>query len=374
MAISYNTGTTKTVTNSGTASGTVTIPGGVLNGDVILVLVVVFTTATGSLTNALSSSVTAPVQIGSSQLATGGGVQQVGSVYSIVAGASDAGATLTFSTSGGTGGSYWYDVGLVSYTGAKTTGVPDCNAGTEFFSASSTGTTTTPSATTATAGDWQVQLLGVGAASGNASFTTPGGLTKRQEVIASANAGVQLEIGDSNASVGGSGTTIGNTTWTATGSTNSVWSTSFTVGLAPAGTSHSATASLTVTPSFSAARTRGHYRTGSLIVVPAFAAVRSAAHVRHGSLLVVPSFMAVRTGGATPATPIGSWWGLDTVFKQSRQEFEAYVSRPPMACPNCGEPLTYAPATKAGSGVERYCKYDGWQYPRDYIPPSRPVP
>lgn len=68
----------------------------------------------------------------------------------------------------------------------------------------------------------------------------------------------------------------------------------------------------------------------------------------------------------------GSWWGLDTVFKQSRQEFEAFVSRPPMACPECGEPLTYAPATKAGSGVERYCKFDGWQYPRDYVAPSRP--
>lgn len=70
----------------------------------------------------------------------------------------------------------------------------------------------------------------------------------------------------------------------------------------------------------------------------------------------------------------GSWWGLDTVFKQSRQEFEAYASRPPVACPLCGEPLTYAPATKAGSGVERYCRYDSWQYPRDWIAPSRPMP
>lgn len=43
----------------------------------------------------------------------------------------------------------------------------------------------------------------------------------------------------------------------------------------------------------------------------------------------------------------GSWWGLVTVFEQSRQEFEAFASRPPMACPNDGEPLIYAPATKA---------------------------
>ena len=68
----------------------------------------------------------------------------------------------------------------------------------------------------------------------------------------------------------------------------------------------------------------------------------------------------------------GSWWGLVSVFEQSRQEFEAFTSRPPSACPNCGEPLMYAPATKAGSGVERYCKFDGWQYPSDYIAPQRP--
>jgi len=40
----------------------------------------------------------------------------------------------------------------------------------------------------------------------------------------------------------------------------------------PGGTAHTATASLTVTPSFSAARTRGHSRTGSLAVTPSFRA------------------------------------------------------------------------------------------------------
>ena len=68
----------------------------------------------------------------------------------------------------------------------------------------------------------------------------------------------------------------------------------------------------------------------------------------------------------------GSWWGLHSVFEQSRQEFEVFSSRPPVACPNCGEPLRYAPATKSGSGVERYCPYDSWQYPRDHITPQRP--
>ena len=74
------------------------------------------------------------------------------------------------------------------------------------------------------------------------------------------------------------------------------------------------------------------------------------------------------------STPQGSWWTLDGILKDNRFEFDAYVSRPPVACPVCGEPLTYAPATKAGSGVERFCKFDGFQYPRDHVTPSRPMP
>jgi hypothetical protein len=69
---------------------------------------------------------------------------------------------------------------------------------------------------------------------------------------------------------------------------------------------------------------------------------------------------------------MASWWGLDTVLKQSREEFQAYVSRPPVACPNDGEPLRPPPATPSASGIELYCPYDGWRYPRDWQPPSRP--
>ena len=73
-----------------------------------------------------------------------------------------------------------------------------------------------------------------------------------------------------------------------------------------------------------------------------------------------------------PAT--GSWWGLDNVLKESREEFDAFVSRPPLACPDDGEPLKPAPATVSASGIELYCTYCGWQYPRDYERPQRPVP
>jgi hypothetical protein len=74
---------------------------------------------------------------------------------------------------------------------------------------------------------------------------------------------------------------------------------------------------------------------------------------------------------ANEAAAAGSWYALDSVLKQSQQEFDAYWSMPPMACPQCGEPLTNAPTTDAGSGVQLYCKYDGWQYPRDQHAPTR---
>lgn len=68
----------------------------------------------------------------------------------------------------------------------------------------------------------------------------------------------------------------------------------------------------------------------------------------------------------------GSWWGLDAVLKQSAQEFDEYWSRPPEACPICGEPLSSPPVTPAGSGMELYCRFDAWQYPRDWQRPTRP--
>jgi hypothetical protein len=76
--------------------------------------------------------------------------------------------------------------------------------------------------------------------------------------------------------------------------------------------------------------------------------------------------------GASGAAAAGSWWGLDSALKHNREEFEAYVSMPPMACPNDGEPLRNAPAAMSASGVELYCPYDGWRYPQDYTPPIRP--
>jgi hypothetical protein len=124
----------------------------------------------------------------------------------------------------------------VAYTGFSDSGVPDCSNGTSFFSAASPGTTKTPTATTTTSGDWQVQLVGVAPPSGNDfnPVPPPAGLTVREYIAHGANAGVLLTICDSNGSVGSAGTLIGGTTYNFSAETSaSCWSVSHTIGLAP---------------------------------------------------------------------------------------------------------------------------------------------
>ena len=63
-----------------------------------------------------------------------------------------------------------------------------------------------------------------------------------------------------------------------------------------------------------------------------------------------------------------SWNQLLSIIKETRQEFDYYQATPPLSCPNDGEPLTSGPP---GSGVTLFCKWDGWQYPRDWVRPER---
>ena len=120
---------------------------------------------------------------------------------------------------------------------------------------------------------------------------------------------------------------------------NSDWSFWVDVEVTPGGVAHTATAALTVTPSFSvarargtyrtaaltvtpsfsAARARGHYRTGALEVIPVFAAVRIRGHYRSAALTVTPSFSAIPSGGAFappvfiyPAYWTAAWAQADT--------------------------------------------------------------
>ena len=296
MAISFNTGATASVTASGTASGTITIPAGVAAGDVILVLVSVFTTATGTLTNALSSTGTAPTQVGVNENANAAGVLSQGSVFQIKASGSDAGKVLTFSTSGGSGGSYWYAVALAAYTGAASATPVDVITGSGTFTSNNAGGATTPAATTGVSGDWHVSLIGYNVANGT-SITKPSSLTSRETL--NGNQGVMCGIADSAASVGAAGTSIGSVTWTSQ-VPNNTWVNAFTVGLAPAGgTAHNATGALTVTPAGADTLTHGHNPSGALTVTPSRSATRLHAAVRAPALTVTPVRAVTRVHAAT---------------------------------------------------------------------------
>lgn len=60
-----------------------------------------------------------------------------------------------------------------------------------------------------------------------------------------------------------------------------------------------------------------------------------------------------------------SWWQLDSVLKEQAEYATYYRSAPPVACPNDGEPLIGGPVQETGI---LYCRFDGWQYPRDWDP------
>jgi hypothetical protein len=123
----------------------------------------------------------------------------------------------------------------------------------------------------------------------------------------------------------------GTATWSVTGSTSAEWAAMAAVVYATSGgTPHTDTASLTVTPSFTATAAHGHFATAALTVTPSFATTRVhghnpttaltvtpvfgtarvQGHVRAGNHLgIVPGFHAVASGGVPPI-PGGS--GLNT--------------------------------------------------------------
>jgi hypothetical protein len=60
-----------------------------------------------------------------------------------------------------------------------------------------------------------------------------------------------------------------------------------------------------------------------------------------------------------------SWQQLGDIAREAAAEREAERSRPPVACPRCGEPLEPGPP---GSSAELHCRFDGFQFPRDWHP------
>lgn len=52
-----------------------------------------------------------------------------------------------------------------------------------------------------------------------------------------------------------------------------------------------------------------------------------------------------------------SWDQFLGILREAKDIAEREASRPPVACPNDGEPLL-----DVGNGV-LFCRFDGWQYP-----------
>lgn len=86
------------------------------------------------------------------------------------------------------------------------------------------------------------------------------------------------------------------------------------------------------------------------------------------------AMQAITVGGTAAAEvtgrPRGSWYQLLDIRRHARQEFEYYANKPPVSCPNDGEPLLPGPASEPGIW---FCTFDGWQYPRDWVRPEPPA-
>jgi len=54
-----------------------------------------------------------------------------------------------------------------------------------------------------------------------------------------------------------------------------------------------------------------------------------------------------------------SWHELLSIAQEAEELKRDELSRPPAACPHCGEPL------RQGPREELFCLFDGYRYPRD---------
>jgi len=213
VAISYNTGTT--------GAATTTIPAGVLNHDVMLLVVNGFSNGTSPVVS-VSSTGTAFTQIGTQQAGgTDSGYTAYGAIFYAVASASDAGKVITASVSGG--GSPFLATALASYTGASNSAPVDVSGGAN----SGSSPLNFPAETTGYAGDWAIYLTASG--DNGAGLTGPSGTTQRQ--LGNPSYGVYAGIWDGNGSAGAAGSSIGGSSFKVTAS-GTPWLTAFTIGLA----------------------------------------------------------------------------------------------------------------------------------------------
>ena len=231
MAISFNTAASSNTGGVSQTSFTLTIPAGVHSGDVVWLVVHGFQSVSAVNTLQVSSTGTAPVQVGAQQQSPqASGFWADGAVFQFVASATDAGKVITASFTDNR--TALWALALAAYAGASNSAPVDVSGGT----ATGTSPLTFPAETTTIAGDWAIYLAAFGE-SANASFTGPAGTTNR---ASTESGGVGAAIWDSNASVGGAGTGIGGAAFQLSSTAATVWLTGFTIGLAPPSTVSSA--------------------------------------------------------------------------------------------------------------------------------------
>lgn len=205
-----------------------------------------------------------------------------------------AAAVTSVSVHDGTGHSDFWRLALSEWSG-----IASADTG-----AAATGTGSSPgvSLTLANAGDLVVGTANTASGSLNSQ---PAGWT---QFTGSGGAYCAWDLPGSAGSISPAWTLGGSADWAAA-----------IMAFSPPG-AHTATASLAVTPSFSASRTRGKSRTASLAVAPAGAASRHRSVTRTAALAVSPSFAAARTAArhrtaaltVTPATSVIATGGNDT--------------------------------------------------------------
>lgn len=232
MAISYNTGVATSGAQAGSSQALV-IPAGVLANDVMILAVSAFDD-TGAPALSVSSTGSAWTQMAGSAPNNGttSGYRQYNAIFYCVAGSSDPGATVTVTNANG---SAFWELALVSYTGASTTNPIDVRTWYGPYGQSTVGTVNCPQLVTRANNEWAIYIASNAAST---ATTGPSGSTQRQNAI-SGN-GMTTAIFDSNGSVGNAGTTIGGGAFTGGATTWVVW----TIGLVPAGDTIPASISL----------------------------------------------------------------------------------------------------------------------------------
>jgi len=195
VTIAYNTGAAAATQSSGTGVFTLTIPAGVLPGDVLLIA------ATGGHNRlppsdmTVTSSGTPLTQLGVTQRQDAFYTFEYG-LFWAVADAADPGAMITVTWTADTTG---FAIAVAAYTGAA--GV-DGYGSTGNFAA----TITAPSVVTTVPGDWAVQMAATYASS---TLTPPTGTPRTAASDGTPGSGVAVAVVDTAAPVGPAGTVIG---------------------------------------------------------------------------------------------------------------------------------------------------------------------